>query len=274
MATLPLEPQFKDVFIVEALKIGCSPEEAENLFLNLPIRLQSHKITQGFDQVWRYMFGTPFHLKKGVAISLPHQMLLVSGLVRSYLVARQRLNTKQYDVWTGTTTRPDKHYDALAEMLAVSNVRQEDNLIYEPKGLGVGDKHIEWLLETKNDGFLLEVKNRSGMLAKELDRIAEAHESMPSDPVIDLDKIFKSANNKFHPVVNAKHIQGVALFISLKIPRQQIEGYFFKHIQKQLHFVTLVRDDGMHVNLIAVSEEVKARVLSAFRWVDDADFFL
>jgi hypothetical protein len=64
------------------------------------------------------------------------------------------------------------------------------------------------------------------------------------------------------------------LFLGIKVPAARFEKFFFDHLQTNLDFVALGKEDketGIKINLLARSPEVASRVLSAFAWHEGAD---
>jgi hypothetical protein len=277
------EAKLIDIFIDEAVRFGISHTDAENLFKRLPASVRSApavKFVLGPD--WHYVFGKPFHLSgNSPGFGIPHQARLVISLVRASLVAEHALTPSQFRrFWWQQIDSPAKHLDAIVEMLAVANVTPDQCLTYEQEGLGVGSQRIDWLLKTKEDGnFLLEVKNRPGQMAQELMRIQTASravdaQSISDEPITDFDALFKSTSSKFLPIPDSSCTQGAVVFLGIKVPKAQFEDFFLDHLQVNLHFVALGKLDkeaGICVNLLATSLEIASRVLSAFKWREDAD---
>ena len=280
------EAQLIDVFISEATNFGVSQKDAERLFKILPGKVRAAPAKKfKLDQEWRYEYGKPFHLdgnSKGFGV--PYQAPLVISLIRTALVAERALTQTQRrpgSAWWYQLEKPEKHFDGIVEMLAVANVNQNYSLAYEQAGLGVGSYRIDWLLQTKENGnFLLEVKNRPGQSAQELTRIQSTSRirrgSPPtvSEPIADFDALFKSSSNKFLPESTSGYIQGVILFLGIKIPSEQFAVFFHDHLQTNLHFVAIGKEDqksGVSVNILAISPEIENNVRSAFGWSEHAD---
>jgi len=272
-----------DIFINEAAHLGISQTNAERLFKMLPASVKSTAaVTFVFGPDWRYVFGNPFHLSgDSHGFGIPHQAPLVVSLVRATLVAEHALtSSKLRRSWWLQLDRPSKHLDAIVEMLAVTNVTPDHSLAYEQEGLGIGSYRIDWLLKTKEDGdFLLEVKNRPGQSAQELARIQTTSKEgvtklNPDEPSTNFDALFKSTFSKFLPTAVASCTQGVILFLGIKVPAAQFDHFYHDHLQTNLHFVALGKEDkesGVSVNLFATSAEIESRTLSAFSWRKDAD---
>ena len=69
-------------------------------------------------------------------------------------------------------------------------------------------------------------------------------------------------------------MQGVILFLGVKIPTAQFAGFFHDHLQTNLHFVALGTEDkesGVSVNILATSPEIASQVRSIFGWYKNAD---
>ena len=284
--TDPFPPSFiaakamlRDVFVDESATLGISAPDSDRLFKLLPASVKSAqavKFKLG-DPSWRYIFGKPFHIGESRGFGIPHQAPLIVSLIRATVVAESRLTSKQWRAWWWHIEKPEKHLDAIVEMLAVCNVAPAHNLIYEPAGLGVGSQRIDWLLKMSDEyNFFLEVKNRPGQTAQEMTRI-RSNPKTPNpvdEPITDFDALFKSTYSKFLPAPNPFSIQGVILFLGIKVPAAGLEKFFFDHLQTNLHFVALGKEDketGIKTNLLARSPEVASRVLSAFAWHEDAD---
>jgi hypothetical protein len=94
------------------------------------------------------------------------------------------------------------------------------------------------------------------------------------EPITDFDALFKSTYSKFLPAPDPSRIQGVLLFVSIKIPAARFEKFFHDHLQTTLDFVALGKENkgtGIKINLLARSPEVASRVFSAFGWHEGAD---
>jgi hypothetical protein len=146
--------------------------------------------------------------------------------------------------------------------------------------VGVGSYSIDWLLQTKEKGdFLLEVKNRPGQSAQELTRLQSrsktiAPKSNLGEPITDFDVLFKSSYDKFLPISMSSYIQGVILFLGIKIPADKLAYFFHSHLETKLHFVALGtenKDSGTRVILLATSPEISKQALSVFNWNDNSD---
>jgi hypothetical protein len=181
--------------------------------------------------------------------------------------------------WWSQLDRPAKHLDAIVEMLAVANVISDHSLTYEKAGLGVAHQTIDWFLKTKENGdFLLEVKNRPGQAAQEMMRIqttrASGTHSVLGEPITDFEVLFKSTSSKFKPLSDSSCIQGVILFLGIKVPATRLDAFFHDRLQANLHFIALGKEDketGTCVNLLGASPEIAELVLSTFGWREGAD---
>jgi hypothetical protein len=127
---------------------------------------------------------------------------------------------------------------------------------------------------------LLEVKNRPGQSAQELTRmqttskIGRGTHSNISEPITDFHALFKSSFSKFIPASTSSYIQGVILFLGIKIPTTQFAVFFYDHLQLNLHFVALgqeYKESGVSVNILATSPEIASKVRSIFGWNKNAD---
>lgn len=64
------------------------------------------------------------------------------------------------------------------------------------------------------------------------------------------------------------------VFLGIKLPAARLDEYFRQHLQGNLHFVALGKEDkaeGIRVNLLATSEDIASAVLSSFNWHASAD---
>jgi hypothetical protein len=273
------EAHLSDVFIEEATRLGSSALNAERLFMILPKDVKSAPaIKFTLSPGWCYYYGEPFRLSgSSTAVGIPYQAPLVVNLVRASIVADSVLTPMQLlNSWLPQVNNPAKHLDAISEMLAVAFVNPDQHLTYEPVGLGVGSHRIDWLLTTKSEGeYLLEIKNRTGQLAQEIRRIqpqmSTGIKTVPGEPNTDFDALFKSTYIKFHPVSGSTRTQGVAIFPSIKIPSGRFGIYFRNRLQANLHFVALVNKEGTHVDILAISSEIKSQVLISFGWSEGAN---
>ena len=266
-----------DVFHDEAAGLGIGRFDSEQLLKKIPASVRSTKaIKFVFDQEWRYIFGKQFHFDgNSRGFGVPHQAPLVANLVRASALADRVLTASQFRRWWQQLDIPAKHLDAIVEMLSISNVALDHDLAYEQAGLGIGSQKIDWLLKTKEKGgFLLEVKNRPGQMAREMTRRKATSPSMPSDPITDFPALFRSTTGKFLPLNETEYTQGVILFLGIKVPATALDNYFRNHLQSHLHFIALGKEDkamGISVNLFVKSTEIADHVRFAFRWSEGAD---
>lgn len=264
-----------DAFRAEAPRLGITVEEADEAFRLVPLSVkESPTFTWILSPEWRYSFGDPFTLGgTPVAIGTP-QAPAVGQLVRAIRVASRALTPEQLVQWLGQLSIPGKHADALVEMLAVANVPGSTVPVYEPPGMAVGSKRIDWFIPGGARGVLFEVKNRLGQLADELERLRPHMEAglpgIPGEPRTDFDALFRSTLEKFPPVNQAPHIQGVLLFPGMKLPQVELTQFFKERLAPQLHFIAL-STDGITVHLEAQSEPLAQAVLKALGWVLGAD---
>ena len=274
------EAALGDIFIDEAAGLGITRADAERLFMTLPAFVRSARAVKfALGPDWRYEFGDLFHMDDGSrGFGIPHQAPLVVSLVRASKVAdRVFANSPNRRMWWQELDNPAKHLDAIVEMLAVAKVSPDYELAYEQKGRGIGSHKIDWSLTTNDRRFLLEVKNRPGQTVQELERIRSTSRGGPKlseEPLADFTKLFKSTSNKFLPTANASCLQGVIVFLGIKVPAAGLNEYFRHHLQDKLHFIALAKEDkdnGILVNLLATSEEIARRVLTAFNWQQTGD---
>jgi hypothetical protein len=264
----------KDIFVEEAAKLGYTRSEADELLKEyLPLCFHNLEI-QGWGlsdpPVPSYIYGELFNVHSRPAFGSPYNSPPLSNLIKAYFSAKKYLSHSQFNTWSGTAASKVKHMDALTEMIAIQNVDPAVTLHYE----SIGIKKIDWLLQNGKEEFLLEVKNRPGMVAKHLERISKMHKSIPYETTEDMGKLFSSTYNKFDFITNSKYIQGVSLFTSINVHKTQVESYFLEHLQDKFHFVAFASLYGTHVNILSTSDEIKDKVLSAFGWIDDAYFLM
>ena len=271
------ESSLADAFFEEATNLGISRVEAEQLLKIIPASVRSAKAVKlVFGQDWRYLYGKQFHFDgNSTGFGVPYQAPLLANLVRSATIAERVLIGSQRRRWWQQLDMPAKHFDTILETLAVFNVSFDSHLKYEQSGLGVGSQKIDWLLKSKEDGeFLLEVKNRPGQMAQEMTRMKEKSTSLPNDPVPDFFALFKSTKSKFLPIKDSKYMQGVILFLGVKVPTTALQNFYHQHLKSHFHFVALGKEDkefGICVNLLASSSEIADCVRSGFKWHEGAD---
>lgn len=268
---------FDSVFITEAIKLGLNNGNANHLLHEVPFnirKLSAQKI--GFQETldWRYKYGSFFEINKSPGFVFPFNIPKVSSLISALLLAKKHLGAYHYIEWFNRISDEKKHFDALSEMLVIANIQPDIKLIYEKRGSGVRDKSIDWLIETPDQSFLLEVKVRLGQLPIHLEKEQKVNKLVPYEPLPDIEKLFKGINTKFRNKNGSDKIQGTALLTPIKIYKSPFENYFHMHFKELLHFVALVRAESNQVEIIAESEEIKSKVLANFGWVDGAGLFI
>lgn len=268
---------FDSIFITEALKLGLNLEDANHLLHEVPFNIRKLSAQKmGLQDLldWRYKYGSFFDINKRPGFAFPFNIPKVSSLISAFLLAKKHLGAYHYIEWFNRLSDEKKHFDALSEMLVIANIQPDSKLIYEKRGSGVRDKSIDWLLETQEKTFLLEVKVRLGQLPIHLEKEEKINKLIPYEPLPEIEKLFKGIETKFRNKNSNNKIQGVALLTPIKIYRSPFENYFYKHFNDFLHFVALVRAESNQVEIIAESEDIKSKVLSTFGWVDNAGLFM
>jgi len=270
------EAHLVDAFAEESLRLGLTVQERDEAFGLLPLPVKQAPSFEWFlsPGQWRYYFGTPFtQAGTPVAHGTP-QAPAVAELVRAARVASQYLSPEALVQWLGQLANPDKHSDALVEMLAVANVPGGVTPVYEPLHLGTGAKRIDWLVPGSPRSVLLEIKNRLGPLAQELERLRPHMEAglsgVPGTPVTNFEALFRSSFEEFLPTEAATHIQGVLLFPGMKVPGLELSRFFKEKLSNQLHFIAL-STDGHTVHLESQAPDVASAVLGTLGWVPGAD---
>lgn len=276
------EVNLKEVFITEAGRLDIGLVEAERLFNFLPASIKAAPaVKHNRDSEWHYIYGAPFHLENKKIGKSSHLVPYVSSLIRATFTAKRLLTPINFfHSWWNQLDNPSKHYDALVEMLAVSNVTFDKKLSYEQAGLGVGSQKIDWFLETNSNGdFLLEVKCRLGQLAKEMERVQQVgHDGKQvraSEPNTNFETLFKDTSCKFPPIANSSYIQGAIIFLPIQVPEVKFEKYFLDMLKNNLHFVAFGTEDyetSTKVRTYATTLEIAERVNLVFNWVSGAKF--
>ena len=145
------EQHLVDAFVAEAALLGVSATTALESFrmLRQPLK-EAPAFVFRITAKRHYYFGEPLRLSgQGSAVGSP-QLPSVEDLARAVLTARQWLSQAQLIHFLARLGDPGKHEDALVEMLAVSRVQDGAHLEYEPPGVAVGNKQIDWLIRTIN----------------------------------------------------------------------------------------------------------------------------
>ena len=280
---LPFPPEFivsrgslQEAGRATATSLGLSANDVEEAFRRVPVPLrEAPAFTSLFSPSWQYSFGDPFALSNGASAIGTPQGPEVAHLLGVIHTAIRLLSESQLKQWFSALANPAKHLDALVEMMALATIRNDQSPIYEPENLAANCKRIDWLVPIAPDrGVLLEVKNRLGPLVQELERLKPWMEagasSIPLEPTVAFTDLFKSTLAKFHPVGEAIHIQGVLVFLSLKVPRASLCTFFRTSLLEKLHFIALTAN-GRTVFIEAHTEQLKLQTLSALGWREDAD---
>ena len=265
-----------DAFQQEAERLGIPAATSEKWFRALP---NDVKCAPAFDWIIdtrpHYEFGSPLDIARdGFGIGSP-QMPPVEWLVKAVAVANEILSPSEQIAFRGRLADRPRHQDALVEMVAVFGLRGKIRPLYEPPGEGTGARSIDWLATGLPEGdFLVEVKNRVGPLAKEMERIrphAEAGLSgIPGPPPTDFNGLFRDTGDKFKLRVDSNRTQGALLFLNLKVPLKELHHYFIDILSDRLDFVGLTTNGaGFHIE--ADSPGTNTRVLSAFQFTESDD---
>jgi hypothetical protein len=265
------ESHLVDAFETEATDLGVPKDEARSLFLTLPLRVRGAPTFRWLiGPGWQYMFGAPLHLDAGeMAMGTPN-IHPVSRLVQASIVASTHLSHDQLLAFLPRLDDPVRHADALVEMAAVYRCARSSRMRYEPEGLGSGSARIDWLITSPfNRQFLLEIKNRIGHLAREANRIQPGMlggaKTISGEPKLDLDGLFKSTWEKFRPVQITDRIQGILVFVPVKVPETAFRAFFRDRLSKRVHFAALTAD-GRSWFILASSTQVLADTSRLFRF--------
>jgi hypothetical protein len=260
-----------DAFEAEAADLGLSQPEARSLFMSLPLRVRGSPTFRWIvGSGWHYMFGAPLHLDAGeMAMGTP-QIQPVSRLVQAMVIASNHLTHTELVPFLSRLDDPARHADAVVEMAAVYRCEPSTRMRYEPEGLGYRDARIDWLLVAPfQRQFLLEIKNRIGHLAREAIRIQPGIHSgattIPGEPRLDLDGLFKSTWEKFLPVQITDRIQGILVFVPVKVPETAFRAFFRDRLSKRVHFAALT-SDGRSWFILASSSQVLSDTSRLFRF--------
>jgi hypothetical protein len=253
-----------------------SEADALNAFRMLPFPLRNAPAY--LDRVtgsWRYEYAPPIDRLPGgfkALGSLPVQVLF-EAIDRLVVLLP---NTKIVE-FLDRLGDPDKHTDALAELVPLARLRLESRATHEPADSGDHQRPIDWLFEPLNSGrpLLVEVKHRLRDLVDTFrDAVPrlEAGDSSISAPIPDVARLFKDTTEKFRPADPNVVLQGAWVFCPIQQVRSAVEGYFAAVDPARLHFALLANWE-LEVTGLWRTLDDREYVLSAFRVSERRRFF-
>ncbi|MCK4608709.1 MAG: hypothetical protein KAT71_04430 [Gammaproteobacteria bacterium] len=225
--------------IREEIKLqNLSDKLAKTIIDFIPSELIS--ISAFFDKMtrlWRYEYGNHYDIKNqyvwGTDTCPP-----VRNLVNALLCAHSKLSPNKRSDYINRLTNPDKHLDALCEMIPGYKVNNLTTLVdFEVSRLGVGNKTVDWVIYNNDRILLLDVKRRTKDLIEQMEQIG--NEPIAPEPNHDVSLLFRSVEDKFISSDSNQQLQGVWIVPSLKQNEQKLLSAFSSLDPNKVHFAIL-----------------------------------
>lgn len=228
-----------------AISSGDSEDYAKELVRLLPQEIKEtcvwhDKITN----LWRYEFGSPYKdLPNNITVRGTNQFPPIKNLYVAMKNADKYLTREQLFEFINRLKDPDKHLDVLFEMRPVINISKKYRIKNEVTGLGIGNKRIDWYINTGLIRILFDVKYRIKSLIKHFEEIiphikAGIQSIQPSSP--DPSDLFKSTEDKFIKRCGFRYLQGVWIKTEIKEDEIKLIYYFNNKLdRKKVHFAIL-----------------------------------
>ncbi len=245
----------------EALKIGCSSQEADDLVRLLPAPLAVcgcflDKLTG----IWRYEFGAP-HTVGTQLVWGTHMWASVLVLLDCLVCARLRLRGAKLDAYLKLLTDDGKHQEYLAEMFPMLRVDPAIPADYELSGRGTGNKTIDWSIQAAGRIVFMDVKRRFADFYAQMS--LPANESMPApehDPLL----LFRSVEQKFLTANPDSVLQGAFIVTDIKQESRKLDAAFASLDATKVHFAVL-GDQRPDVHLLVRREQDRPLLLDLFQ---------
>lgn len=248
--------------------------DSERLRMMIPDCL--YHLTADLDAIsncWKYAFGSIFELGNGkIAVTYPNVENLFVGL----LSACRHLTDEQIESFKARLCTPDKHQDALAELLAVARLPVTATAAYEEMDSGIDGRLVDWLIRTDHGPELaLEVKNRIVDTILGLEPIAAgelAEDGSALAPSHSFTLLLRGIANKFPERGSGTRLHGGWVRTHLKQTREDVVATFEGPDADRFDFLVLSSGDG-EATVLAKTETIEQVVLSALG-VEQTDRFL
>jgi hypothetical protein len=184
--------------------------------------------------LWRYEFGLPYDLTK-VLVWGSDMWVPVNHLLAALSSACSRLPDDALMIFLTRLANPEKHQDALTEMMPAHRVNLKVPMNFEVAGLGAGNRTIDWVIEPEAKRLvLLDVKRRVTDFIEQAERTNEGG----AEPVPDHDPalLFRSVEQKFLTANPDSRLQGVWISTNIKQNEERLARTFTGLDPAKVHF--------------------------------------
>lgn len=228
-----------------AKSVGDSKEFAIQLLQVLPQAIRKAVVWHDrLTDLWRYEFGLPFdRMPYNQPVIGTNQFPIVLYLYNAMKTAKKYLTESQLIEFTRRLEDEAKHQEVLFEMRPAVGLAKPFKVLFEVESLGVGNKRIDWYLNSRRLKILFDVKCRLGSLVNHLEQIIEGDRQgnikiPPNAP--DPANLFKSTEEKFKRRCSCRILQGVWINTGIKEHEEALKKYFFEILDpKKIHFAIL-----------------------------------
>ena len=224
--------------LAEGMAVGFADEKAAQLVASVPEPLISAgAFLDKLTGLWRYEFGVPYDVANKLYWGT-HMWVPVAHLFEALRCANDRLPEEKRINYLARLAGAEKHQAILVEMIPAQKVRSTAPLEFEVAGLGVGNRTVDWVIQS-NDGrtVLLDVKRRTA------DFIAQAEEMAADvskqEPVHDPALLFRSIETKFLPADPNVQLQGAWICTNIKQNEEKLSQAFGAMSANRVHFAIL-----------------------------------
>lgn len=266
-----------DLMVALARMKGIRREEADRIVRLVPAELRSAPcFLDRLTAIWRYVYGRPFTgFPDGKVVLGTHMYHEVDRLFDVISCAQKRLTSKSLlDYLTAISDRA-KHEDALVEFAPILRLDSDDYPVVEYEAPGAGDSTIDWRIRAPGRiDLLLEVKNRVGDLIEGLCRLQlnlQRGGDGSSEPVHDIDPLFKSIEKKFPTRRASEAVQAVWIKTGLKQEEAELNSAFSNLDPDRVHAVIL-GDWEDDVYILANDDGAKRAIMRALRVTESRRF--
>jgi len=235
-AVIVLKSTLKNRLHAECTAVGLTAEQSARLISLVPEPLISaYAFLDKSTDLWRYEFGVPYDISSSHYWGT-HMWVPVTHLFAALRSASERLPKAKCADYLARLSDAKKHQAILVEMIPAQKVDPATHLEFEVAGHGVGNRTVDWVIQT-NEGptVLLDVKRRT------MDFIAQAEEmandNSQQEPIHDPALLFRSVETKFLPADPRTRLQGAWICTDIKQNEERLSQAFVAMPADRVHFV-------------------------------------
>jgi len=188
---------------------------------------------------WRYEFGEPFYLEKSNQLLWGTHMWVPVWQLREGLAAMLTyVADDKRALFLARLDDPQKHLDALSEMVPVLRLENGTLAEFEIAGTGHGNTTVDWQIDPPAQRrILVDVKYRAVDLIRQLDQLPEG-QRVP-EPAHDPALLFRSVENKFGMADPDTCLQGVWIVTNIQQEGSELVDAFAGLAAAKVHFAIL-----------------------------------